>query len=93
MTERRARKDERVALRLPADVKRTLQQAADATGRSLTDFVVDSAVRAARKAIAERERMRLAERDRVVFLKALSRPAKPNRALKSAAARYRERVE
>ncbi len=89
-TNERPRKDERVAVRLPANVKLTLERAAEMTGRSLSDFVVGSALSAAQRTLAENERMRLAEQDRVVFMAALSNPPKPNDALKAAAARYRQ---
>ena len=91
--DQRAHKDERVNLRVPAHVKSVLLRAAEATGRSLTDFVSGSAFSAAQKAIEEVEQLQLAEKDRIVFLDALSNPPAPNDALKAAAARYRKLVE
>lgn len=82
-------KSERVAVRLTPEVKQALERAAEVSGRSLSDFVVDSAFRAARQAIEEHERLRLDSEDRKVFLAALDDPPKPNKALRAAAARYR----
>jgi len=84
----RTRRNARVAVRLTADAKDTLERAAEITGRSLSDFVVASAVTAARRTIEETVRMRLAERDRAAFLEALANPPAPSKALRSAARRY-----
>lgn len=86
----RTHKSERVAVRLPPAVKQTLEHAAGVTGRSLSDFVVDSALKAAQQAIDEYERLSLTAEDREVFLSALSNPPKPNDALRTAAERYRQ---
>lgn len=92
VTRRRRHKDERVYVRVSEDVKRTLERAAEVTGRSLSDFVVNSAFDAARKAIEDAERMHLAAEDRAVFLAALSTPPAPNDALKAAAARHKKLI-
>lgn len=89
----RSNRTERIAVRLPSDAKRTLERAAEITGRSLTDFVVDNALTAARKAIEESEQMHLTGEDREMFLAALANPSEPNEALKAAAARYRRLTE
>lgn len=90
---KRVGKDERIYFRVTTEMKRILMHAAEATGRSLTDFVASSAFNAAQKAIEEVEQLKLAEEDRLVFLDALSDPPAPNDALKAAAARYRKYVE
>lgn len=89
----RSNRIERIAVRLPSDAKRTLERAAEITGRSLTDFVVDNALTAAKKAIEESEQMHLTGEDREMFLAALANPQEPNDALKAAAARYRRLTE
>lgn len=88
--DQRVSKDERVYFRVTTEMKRILVHAAEATGRSLTDFVASSAFSAAQKTIAEVEHLQLAEKDRIVFLDALSNPPAPNDALKAAAARYQK---
>lgn len=92
-TQRRPSKDERIFVRVSSDVKRTLERAAEVSGRSLSDFVVGSAFNAAREAIEGVERMVLSEADRDVFLEALSNPPAPNDALKAAAAWYKKLTE
>lgn len=87
-----SRKEERLAVRLSAEAKRILAHAADVSGRSLSDFVVSSAMTAAHETIDQYERMRLTKEDRDVFLAAFSEPPEPNEALKAAVKRYRERT-
>lgn len=82
-------KSERVAVRLTPAVKRALERGAEVSGRSLSDFVVDSAYRAARRAIEDHERLHLSDQDRKVFLVALDNPPEPNQALRRAAQRHR----
>jgi uncharacterized protein (DUF1778 family) len=60
-------------------------------GRSLTDFIVASAVESARRILRERELMELSERDRKAFIESLLNPPLPNQRLRKAARRY-ERV-
>lgn len=92
-THKRAQKKERVNFRVSREVKHTLVRAAEITGRSLSDFIADSAFNAALQAIEGVERMRLADEDRAVFMAALANPPEPNAALKSAAAWYKELAE
>lgn len=92
-TDGRARKKvERVAVRLTPEVKDRLEYAAKITGRSVSDFVVSSALEAAQAHIDRQERFRLAAQDRSIFLSALARPPAPNKALRDAAKRYRNRT-
>ncbi len=89
-TRENAHKRERIAVRLTPTAKQALERAAEVSGRSLSDFVVDSAFRAAKQTIEEHERLCLSGEDRKAFLAALDNPPKPNRALRGAAARYRQ---
>ena len=83
-------KMERLEARLPADVKAIIQHAADITGRSLSDFVVDSARRAAEETIREHEVIVLSARDSIKLAEALLNPKGPNEALQRAFRRHRE---
>jgi uncharacterized protein (DUF1778 family) len=85
------RKNDRLAVRLPSEVKDMLELAAEVSGRSLSDFVLASAVTAAHKSIENHERMRLSNEDRAVFLAAFSDDAEPNEALKNAASGFMNR--
>lgn len=88
-----SRKDERLAVRLSADAKSILENAANVSGRTLSEFVVTSALTVAREAIEDFERMRLTEEDRAIFMAAFSEPAPPSKALMAAAERYKEQTD
>ena len=81
---------ERLEARLPAEVKAIIQRAADISGRSLSDFVVSSALEAAEETIRRREVIVLSERDSIAFVEAILNPKGPNEALRKAARRHRE---
>jgi uncharacterized protein (DUF1778 family) len=83
-------KPERLEARLSADAKAIIQHAADLTDRSLSEFVVSSALEAAKQTIREHEVIVLSARDSALFVEALLDPRGPNDALLAAADRYRE---
>jgi uncharacterized protein (DUF1778 family) len=75
---------ERLGARVPADVKATLQRAADLTGRSLSDFVIASAQAAAEETIRQHAIMELTARDSRLLAEALLNPPEPNARLRTA---------
>jgi len=80
--------------RIRREQKRTLERAAELSGRTLTDFVMGSAHAAAIETIERYEGMTLKDqRDREAFVAAMLRPRVPSRRLKAAAARYRAAVK
>jgi uncharacterized protein (DUF1778 family) len=82
----------RLNFRLPAEIKVAIEQAAAATGQTVSDFAVSTLARAAREVIREQEITVLTDRDRDRFLAMLDDPnLRPNEALKKAAARYKKR--
>lgn len=82
-------KSERLEARITPETKALFQKAADLQGRSLTDFVVDSVLEAARRTVRETELADLTRRDRIAFIEALLGPApSPNARLRNAAARH-----
>ncbi len=83
----------RLEARLPARVYATLKRAAELSGRSVTDFVVNAAHDAARRAIEDETIMRLSAEDQLRFAQALLNPPRPNAALKRAKRLHREQVE
>jgi len=83
--------DARLNFRLAPDQKDLIEQAAAATGQTVSDFAISSMLRAAQDAIHAATTTRLSTRDRDTFLRTLSAPARPNAALKKAAARYKAR--
>jgi uncharacterized protein (DUF1778 family) len=81
---------ERFAARIQREEKRTLERAAELTGRSLTDFVMHSAHEAAVQTIERFESIALIDpRDREVFVNAMLKPPEPSVRLREAAQRYR----
>jgi uncharacterized protein (DUF1778 family) len=81
---------QRLEARLPADAKAVIQHAADISGRSLSDFVVSSALKAAEETIREHEIIVLSMRDSIAFAEALLNPKGPNEALREAFRLHRE---
>jgi len=82
----------RMHLRLDAKTKRKLERAAAYEETSVTDFVLANAVAAAERVIDSREKVTLSAKDWEIFYDALIDPPAPNKKLKEAARRYRERV-
>ena len=83
-------KSERFGTRLTAAQKELLQRAADLQGRSLSDFVVDSAQRVAEDVIREHEVITLTARAGRAFVESLLNPSGPNARLRAAAERYKQ---
>ncbi len=84
-------KRDRMHLRIDANTKRRLERAAAYEQTSVTDFVMANAKAAAERVIDAHEKITLSPRDWDVFYDALIDPPEPNRKLKAAARRYRER--
>lgn len=78
---------ERVDLRLTPSAKRTLQRAAAASQKSVTEFVLDSALAAAFEALADRRVFELDDAQWAAFMAALDAPVADNAALRALLAR------
>jgi len=89
-TQKQHRRQERLEARISPDQKRLLEHAATLRGTSLTDFVLISAQEAATKTIKDFETLALCNEAREVFVNALLNPPAPNKALRSAANRYKK---
>ena len=83
-------KVERLEARVSAEAKALCQKAARLQGRTLTDFVVQSALEAAQRTVRESEFLNLSQRDRTTLVTALLNPPAPNAQLRKAAQRYRQ---
>lgn len=88
-----ATKLERVEARLLPEQKSRIEYAASLQGTSLSDFLIQNADAAARRAIREHEIWKLEGQDRQVFVDALLNPPEPSARLRAAAARYQKRME
>ena len=80
-------RSERVDLRMTPDAKRLLQQAAAASNKTLTEFLLDHGLEAAAETLADRRVFVLDEARWHAFVSALDRPPAENAALKSLLAR------
>ncbi|MFV0444181.1 MAG: DUF1778 domain-containing protein [Planctomycetaceae bacterium] len=84
--------DARINVRLPSELKQTIEEAAAALGQTVSEFTVSTIVQEARQVLQAAQVTSLSQRDRDRFLAALNdTEAKPNAALKAAARRYGKR--
>ncbi|AUS99424.1 hypothetical protein CLI64_02890 [Nostoc sp. CENA543] len=85
-------KVERLEARISKEQKELFQRAADIQGRTLTDFVISSVLKAANEVIQEHEIMVLSRQDQEVFVEALLNPPAPSEKLRAAAQRYKQNM-
>ena len=84
------RQDQRVSARVPIHVYEVLGQAAELTGATLNQFLIQSALEKAEKVI-ERERfIRISGQSAAAFFEAVENPPKPTQRLKKAISAYKE---
>ena len=83
----------RLSVRLPTELKETIEDAAAQLGQSVSDFAVSTLVTTARSVLQEQQVTHLSRRDRDAFVTVLDNAdAKPNKALRAAARRYKDRT-
>jgi uncharacterized protein (DUF1778 family) len=83
---------ERFEARISADKKSVLKNAAELSGRTLTDFVIQSAYEAAIRVIQEYQQLHLSIKDRDIFIHALLNPPPPSDKLVKAAKMYKKDI-
>lgn len=81
--------NQRVTARVPSKIYETLAQAAELTGATLNQFIVQSAYNKAQEVIDKELLIRMTARSASAFFEALDHPPKPNEKLKKAAKAYR----
>ena len=79
----------RLDVRLNAQAKEKIEQAAVASHQTVTDFVVSALLRASEDALARHHTIHLTNRDRDLFLSGLDRDVRPNSALRKAATKFK----
>ncbi|MCT7358596.1 DUF1778 domain-containing protein [Thalassolituus pacificus] len=84
-------KDERINLRLKNQAKAVLERAASLEGKTVSSFILASALQQAEQTIAEHEVMKLNAQDARAFFEALG-SVKANDKLKAAFAAHDRRV-
>jgi uncharacterized protein (DUF1778 family) len=80
-------RSERVDLRMTPAAKRTLQQAAAVSNKTVTEFLLDSGLNAAVDALSDRRGFQLDDAQWDAFMAQLSRPPKDNPGLRRLLAR------
>lgn len=74
----------RITARVPSEMRRTLEQAAQLQGATLNQFVVQSAFREAQRVLERETVIRLSQRDAQKVFALLERPPRANKGLKEA---------
>jgi uncharacterized protein (DUF1778 family) len=85
-------KQERINLRLKRSAKRALERAASFEGKTVSNFILTSALAHAKKTIHEHEVMSLNSRDSEAFFNALVKPVRFNKKLAAAFEEHDQRV-
>jgi uncharacterized protein (DUF1778 family) len=85
-------KQDRINLRLKRSVKIALERAASFEGKTVSNFILTSALAHAEKTIHEHEVMRLNSRDSETFFNALAKPVSFNKKLQAAFEEHDQRV-
>jgi uncharacterized protein (DUF1778 family) len=83
-------KDDRLQVRLDAASKAVLQRAASYRHKTVSQFVLATALEEAEKVIRENEVVTLSGPDWKIFYDALTNPPAPNAALRKAFAKYKK---
>ena len=71
-----------ISLRVPTQRRELIDRAAKATGKTRTDFILDSATRAAEEALLDRRVFHLDAAQYEAFERALDAPPRPSAALR-----------
>ena len=86
-------RSERINLRLSETAKRRIEQAASVEGKTVSAFIVSSALENAEKTVRRHETVALAREDATQFFEALSNPPAPNDRLRAALEEHARRVD
>jgi uncharacterized protein (DUF1778 family) len=81
----------RLEARVSGDQKNLFQRAAALSGRTLSEFVIDSAQEAAARIVQEHEIIRLSREEQLAFVSALLNPPEPGQRLRKAVKSYRQK--
>ena len=92
MTSQVDRKETRLVARTSAEVQEIIQRAADYSGATLSQFIIESSVERAREVIERTHTLRLTMAGSEALFNALENPPKANDKLLEAARRYKEHV-
>jgi uncharacterized protein (DUF1778 family) len=88
-----ATKNERINLRLKQSAKNLIERAATFEGKTVSNFILSSALASAEKTIHEHESIQLNEQDAQRFFEALAKPVRFNKKLTAALVEHDRRVD
>lgn len=86
-------KDDVIHIRSTPSDKTLIEKAADAVGLSISSFMLQNSIKAARRELAEVEKISLSRKDAEIFLNALINPPSPNEALRAAFKSYEKKAK
>ncbi len=86
------KKSERINLRLKTNVKRLIERAAGFEGKTVSHYILSSALKSAEKTVQMHEKMSLDEKESKTFFDALTSPVRFNRKLSVAFEEHDKRV-
>lgn len=81
--------DARLTARIPLAVKETLQKAADLSGATLNQFLVQAALKEAHQILEAERVIALSEKDAQTVFSLLENPPEPNTRLKAAVEKHK----
>jgi len=84
--------NERITARVSEQIKETLVAAADLTGATLNQFLVQAALEKAEHIIEKDKLIRLSQRDAEFFFDLLDNPPEPDDKLSNAIKNYKARI-
>lgn len=88
-----ATKNERINLRLKQSAKNLIERAATFEGKTVSNFILSSALASAEKTIHEHESIQLNKQDAQRFFDALATPVRFNKKLAAALVEHDSRVD
>lgn len=83
-------KETRLVARASTDVQELIKRAADLTGATISQFIIEAATAKANTVIEKSKNLQLTLQGADTIFDALDNPAKPNKALLEAANRFRK---
>ena len=82
----------RLEARVSSEQKNLFKRAAALSGRTLSEFVIDSTQEAAARIVQEHELIRLSREEQLAFVSALLNPPEPGARLRKAVEAYRQKT-
>uniref|UniRef100_UPI0036DDA0DC type II toxin-antitoxin system TacA family antitoxin n=1 Tax=Photorhabdus sp. RM322S TaxID=3342825 RepID=UPI0036DDA0DC len=92
MTSHAERKEARLVARISTEIQEIIQRAADYSGTTISQFLIESAMEKARNVIERTETLHLSMAGADALFAALENPPKANNKLLKAAQHYKETV-